>query len=142
MMNINIAPDSEDWLFAPRGDDQACLWSLGRYPPPCEIGDTIIFRFDGAPVARAVVDQILKPGEHDTVCHNGKRFLRGYKVVWLQTSFEDMRGKDWDPDVHWWKCKMCGRIHKKKTPGRPNRSCPHCGCRFEDRTYWEAVDAD
>lgn len=141
-MNINIAPDSRDWLFADRGTDQACLWSLGRYPPPCEIGDMIVFRFDGAPVARAKVHEILKPGEHDTVCHNGKRVLRGYKVVWLQSEFKDMRGTGWDPDLHKWRCRMCGHVHAKKTPGVPKRSCPNCGCRFEDRSYWRPFEEE
>jgi hypothetical protein len=140
-MNINIPPDSREWLFAPRDDQhEGALWSLGRYPPPCEIGDTIIFRFDGKAVARAKVARILKPGENDTVCHNGMRYLRGYKVVWLWATFEDKRfDNDWNPDVHTWRCKMCGHLHKKKTPGVPIRSCPHCGCRFEDRRYWEEV---
>ena len=91
-MNINIPPDSENWLFEPRGDDQACLWSF-RWPPPSNVGDAIIFRFGGAVVARAIVYDILPPGERDTFAHHGKRFLTGHKVVWAQTTFEDLRDK-------------------------------------------------
>jgi hypothetical protein len=89
-LNINIPPDSEVWLFGARDDDHACLWSF-RYPPPCEVGDPLHFRFDGRLVARARVYSILKPGDHDTFSHHGKRFLQGHKVIWLQSDFEDLR---------------------------------------------------
>jgi hypothetical protein len=91
-MNINIPPDSQQWLFALRGSDMACLWSF-RWPPPCQLGDPLFFRFDGRIVARARVRQILPPGEHDTFCHNGRRYLTGHKVVWHQDDFEDLRNK-------------------------------------------------
>jgi hypothetical protein len=138
-MNINIPPDSQAWLFGDHGDADGAKWSF-RYPPACEVGDTIVFRFDGKAVARAKVYAILPPGTLDGPAHHGKRYLSGHKVVWFWSSFEDMRGTDWDPDVHLWKCQMCGHIYKKKSPGVPNRSCPHCGCRFEDRRFWQPVE--
>lgn len=91
-MNINIPPDSERWLFAGRTLNMACLWSF-RYPPPCELGDELHFRFAGKLVARARVHLILAPGELDTFSHHGKRFLSGHKVIWLQEEFEDLRAK-------------------------------------------------
>lgn len=90
-MNINIPPDSEGWLFADRGPRDTCLWSFG-WPPPCEVGDDLVFRFGGRPVATAVVYAILPPGDPDTWSHHGRRRrLRGHKVVWLQSSFVDLR---------------------------------------------------
>lgn len=91
-MNINIPPDSRAWLFGVPVDHCA-LWSLGRWRPKCEIGDPIHFRFDGQLVARARVDEICPPGTHDTISHHGLRDLRGWKVIWSQMSFEDLRGK-------------------------------------------------
>ena len=128
-MNINIPPDSEQWLFGDHGDADGAKWSF-KYRPPCEVGDPIIFRFGGKAVAKAIVHLILQPGELDGWAHHGKRYLSGHKVVWLWSTFTDMRGSGWDPDVHKWRCRMCGRVHTKKTPGVPNRSCPNCGCRF------------
>lgn len=37
---------------------------------------------------------------------------------------------------HLWQCKMCSHLHAKLSAGVPKRSCPNCGCRFEDRNYW------
>ncbi len=90
-MNINIPPDSEEWLFSDPGDNDGGVWSF-RWPPPCEIGHTIIFRFNKVPVARAIVHDILQPGDHDGPCHNGRRYLSGHKVVWLWKDFVDIRG--------------------------------------------------
>jgi hypothetical protein len=90
-MNINIPPDSRDWLFS--SNHVSCdgaSWSF-RWPPPCEPNDPIYFRFDGKIVARACVYMIRKPGELDGWAHHGKRYLRGHKVIWLWSSFEDLR---------------------------------------------------
>lgn len=97
-MNINIPPDSQDWLFKSAASADAgdgAFWSF-RYPPPCELNDPIYFRFDGTIVARACVYMIRPPGELDGMAHHGRRYLSGHKVVWLWMSFEDLRGK---PDV-------------------------------------------
>jgi hypothetical protein len=95
-MNINIPPDSQDWLFAPPDPDHdGALWSF-RYPPPCEVDDSIYFRFDGQIVARARVCAILEPGHLDGFAHHGKRYLCGHKVCWLWSSFEDLRQR---PDI-------------------------------------------
>ena len=96
-MNINIPPDSEQWLFSDdtRDDSDVALWSF-RYPPPCEVGDPLYFRFDGAIVARATVLEIRPPGELDGPSHHGRRNLTGHKVIWLWASFEDLRQR---PDV-------------------------------------------
>jgi hypothetical protein len=94
-MNINIPPDSRDWLFSapPTNNYTGRLWSLGRFRPKCDEGDALYFRFDGKIVARAKVHYIASPGRFNGVCHNGKRELKGWKVCWLNSSFEDLRNK-------------------------------------------------
>jgi hypothetical protein len=92
-MNVNIPPDSQAWLFAAHPRDEGALWSF-RYQPPVEVGGELVFRFDGEPVARARVHLILEPGDHDGPCHNGMRYLSGWKVVWQWADFEDLRGTD------------------------------------------------
>lgn len=142
-MNINIPANSRSWLFQPHPRDEGALWSLGRYPPACEVGEQLVFRFDGEAVARAVVHSILEPGDHDGVCHDGSRYLRGWKVVWMWSDFEDVRGTSWDPDVHRWRCRMCGYVLSKKSPRLPNRVCPNCGCHFDGHAQrWEPLTAE
>lgn|GEM_PF-6029042 len=90
-MNITIYKESFDWLFTPRGLRADGIWSFGRHPPPVEIGDDLIFRQDGKPLARAICRQIYKPGERDVMQHDGSRELKGWKVLWYQYDFEDFR---------------------------------------------------
>ena len=90
-ININIPPDSQEWLFSPAPLDDGRLWSLGRFRPACDAGDDIFFRFDGDIVAAATVHEVYKPGLFDAVCHNGKRFLSGWKVTWMNEAFIDLR---------------------------------------------------
>lgn len=90
-MNITTYRESDAWLFAKRSINHRCLWSLGRYPPPVDVGDDLIFRTDGAPVARALCRRIYEPGEFDCMMHDGSRKLRGWKVLWYQPDFEDLR---------------------------------------------------
>lgn len=93
-MNINIPPDSQQWLFQnhDRSEGSGAIWSF-RWPPPCEIGDTLNFRFEGEIVATAIVDDIIPPGVCDGFAHHGKRYLQGHKVVWMWETFRDVREK-------------------------------------------------
>lgn len=91
-MNINIPPDSEEWLFSTHDRQDGGLWSF-RWPPPCEVDDDLIFRFGGKIVAKGTVCEIRPPGELDGPAHHGRRMLRGWKVIWLWENFIDLRGK-------------------------------------------------
>ncbi len=90
-MNINIPPDSREWLFAEKDEDSCCLWSLGRFRPVADVGGELIFRFDRQPVAIAVVMAVYPPGQKDCISHHGIRSLRGWKVIWSQLQFVDIR---------------------------------------------------
>lgn len=90
-MNVTIYAESFDWLFAQRCLEHPCLWSFGRHRPPVDIGDDLIFRRDGYPMARAIVRGIYAPGELDVDMHDGSRRLTGWKVLWYQSDFQDLR---------------------------------------------------
>lgn len=90
-MNVSIFPESYDWLFAPRRPEQCCVWSFGRHQPPVEIGDDLVFRDRNRPHARAICGEIYKPGELNVPMHDGSRELKGWKVLWYQSDFEDLR---------------------------------------------------
>lgn len=90
-MNINVPESARDhfWEEPPAGAME--FWSF-RFPPPCKVGDTLVLRFDGVPVARAVVHSIERPGQSQ--CEGTGRFRGGWKVFWLPDSFEDLRRYD------------------------------------------------
>lgn len=90
-MNVTIYAESFAWLFAQREPEHPCMWSFGRHRPPVDIGDDLIFRRDGWPLARSIVRGIYKPGECDVDMHDGSRRLTGWKVLWYQGDFEDLR---------------------------------------------------
>ena len=52
-MNINVPEwaQGEFWHEPPAGSWE--FWSF-RFPPPCTVGDTLIFRVAGQPVAEAI----------------------------------------------------------------------------------------
>jgi hypothetical protein len=87
-MNINVAPFARQhfWEEPPPGSEE--FWAF-RFPPPCKVGDPLVFRFDGAPVARAVVSRIEQPGR--TRCDGTGRFSSTWNVFWTPESFEDLR---------------------------------------------------
>lgn len=89
-MNINV-PEfarSHFWHEPPAGSHE--FWSF-RFPPPCKVGDPLVFRFDGRPVARAVVHRIERPGQSE--CEATGRYRSGWKVYWLPETFVDLRGE-------------------------------------------------
>lgn len=90
-MNVTVYPESYDWLFAQRAPEHHCVWSFGRHQPPVEIGDDLVFRVKNQPVARALCRAIFKPGEFNVPMHDGSRELKGWKTLWYQMDFEDLR---------------------------------------------------
>lgn len=88
-MNINVPQWARDhfWEEPPPGAQE--FWGF-RFPPPCKVGDPLLFRFDGEVVARAIVDRIEKPGE--SRCDGTGRFGGTFNVFWTPESFEDVRG--------------------------------------------------
>jgi hypothetical protein len=89
-VKINIPANEQAWLFDVDPNCECC-WSMGRYPPPCDIGDDLLFRFDGRLVARAICRGILKRGERYGRSHDVSRHLTGNKVVWWRSELEDFR---------------------------------------------------
>lgn len=89
-MNINVPHCSRDHFWEEPPDGHMEFWAF-RFPPPCKVGDELIFRFDKKPVARARVHLIQVPGE--AICQSTGRFKNRWKVFWTQESFEDLRGK-------------------------------------------------
>lgn len=90
-MNVNIPAWAEAEFWDEPPADSMEFWSF-RFPPPCKVGDPLVFKMRGVPVARAVVHAIEGPGE--SKCDHSGRFLSGHKVFWTQESFvEDARGR-------------------------------------------------
>lgn len=91
-MNINIPETAWDhfWDEPPAGSWE--FWSF-RFPPPCKVGDPLVFRFFGVEVATAVCAAIEPPGV--TKCDGSGRFLGGHKVFWKPESFvENIAGRN------------------------------------------------
>jgi hypothetical protein len=89
-VNINVPAFARDhfWEEPPPGHHE--FWSF-RFPPPCKEGDPLTFKFDGKPVACAVVSHIERPGASE--CEGTGRFRSGWKVFWSPESFIDLRDR-------------------------------------------------
>lgn len=87
-MNINVPAWARDhfWEEPPPGHHE--FWSF-RFPPPCQAGDPLNFKFDGVTVATAIVSFVEQPGQ--SKCAGSGRFENGYKVYWTPASFKDVR---------------------------------------------------
>lgn len=61
-MNINVPrwAEAEFWDEPPEGSWE--FWSF-RFPPPCKVGDPLVFKMRGVVVARAVCAAIERPGQ-------------------------------------------------------------------------------
>lgn len=88
-MNINVPEWAREhfWEEPPEGAEE--FWAF-RFKPPCRLGEELIFRFDGQPVARARVLRIETPGLSQ--CEATGKFRPRWKVFWSLDSFEDLRG--------------------------------------------------
>jgi hypothetical protein len=87
-VNINV-PDwarGHFWEEPPPGNLE--FWAF-RFKPPVQVGDELIFKFDGTVVARAVCAKIEPPGQSE--CEATARFKHRWKVFWTQDSFKDLR---------------------------------------------------
>src|SRR4051812_23336374 len=87
-MNINVPVLARDHFWEEPPDGHEEFWSF-RFPPPCDVGDPLAFRFDGVVKATAIVSRIEPPGK--SKCETTGRFERGWKVFWDPTSFVDRR---------------------------------------------------
>ena len=90
-MNINVPvwAEAEFWDEPPPGAHE--FWGF-RFPPPCKVGDPLVFRMRGVVVARAVCCGIEPPGK--TSCDHSGRFSTTYNVFWRPESFvEDAQGR-------------------------------------------------
>jgi hypothetical protein len=63
------------------------FWAL-RFQPKCKKGDKITFKYQGKPVAEAVVDGIESPGQSQ--CMTSGKFKNRWKVFWRIDSFKKM----------------------------------------------------
>lgn len=88
-MNINVPQWAREHFWQEPPADHWEFWAF-RFPPPCKVGDPLLFRFDGQVVARAVVAKIESPGQSE--CASTGRFRGGWKVYWTPESFHDARG--------------------------------------------------
>lgn len=88
-MNINVPLQAEShfWEEPPPGVWE--FWSF-RFPPPCKVGDPLVFKIRGIVVARAVCARIEPPGQ--SKCDQTGRFERGHKVYWRPESFVQDEG--------------------------------------------------
>lgn len=86
-MNINVPAWARSHFWDEPPEDSWEFWSF-KFPPPCKVGEELLFRFDGEVVAKAVVAAIEEPGR---VCEATGRFGNGHKVFWYPESFVDMR---------------------------------------------------
>lgn len=90
-MNINVPEWAEAEFWDEPPEDAMEFWSF-RFPPPCKVGDPLVFKMRGVVVARAVCAAIEGPGR--SKCDHSGRFLAGHKVFWTNESFrEDANGR-------------------------------------------------
>lgn len=87
-MNINVPEKARLHFWEEPTPGNTEFWSF-RFPPPCKVGDPLLFRFDGEIVAKATVCLIQAPGESE--CESTGRFRDGWKVFWEPESFVDLR---------------------------------------------------
>ena len=76
------------WEEPPVGNWE--FWAY-RSRPNVLPGEKIVFTFDHAPVATAVVHHIEEPGK--TKCENTGKYEKHHKVYWLPNSFRRVDGK-------------------------------------------------
>ncbi len=87
-MNINVPLFARQHFWEEPPSGSAEFWGF-RFPPPCKPGDSLTFKFDGVPVARAVVHSIVAPGK--SKCDRTGKFNRTYNVFWMPETFIDLR---------------------------------------------------
>jgi len=90
-MKINVPEAARDHFWEEPPPDTIEFWSF-RFPPPCKVGDPLLFCFDKQVVATAVVDHFERPGQ--SKCEATGRFGGGWKVFWMPESFRDLRGRE------------------------------------------------
>jgi len=76
------------WEEPPEGNWE--FWAF-RSRPNALPGERIVFTFDAAPIADAVVHHVEEPGK--TKCENTGKFEKHFKIYWLPESFRRLDGK-------------------------------------------------
>jgi len=90
-MNINIPEWAREHFWEEPPDGHWEFWAF-RFKPRCEVGEELLFRFDGKPVAKAVCAKIEPPGVSE--CESTRRFLNRWKVYWSPETFKDLREEE------------------------------------------------
>jgi len=76
------------WEEPPAGNWE--FWAY-RHRPSTLPGEKIVFTFDGAPIADAVVHHVEEPGK--TKCENTGKYEKHFKVYWEPQTFRRLDGK-------------------------------------------------
>jgi len=76
------------WEEPPEGNWE--FWAF-RNRPNALSGEKIVFTFDAAPVAAAVVHHVEEPGK--TKCENTGKFEKHFKIYWEPQTFRRLDGK-------------------------------------------------
>ena len=87
-MIINIPDFAYLHFWEETPPDSMEFWAF-RFKPQCQIGEEIIFKFNGQVVAKAEVAFIEMPGK--SRCRGTGKFERHYKVFWRPETFIDLR---------------------------------------------------
>jgi len=84
-MKINVPLFARAHFWEAPPEDSMEFWAF-RHKPRCQIGEELLFLFDGRPVAKAVVAGIEPPGI--SCCDGSRKFFSHWKVFWTPESFE------------------------------------------------------
>jgi len=127
-LNINVPEFARAHFWEKPPPGSAEFWGF-RWPPPCKPGDRLVFRFDGVPVAEAVVHCVVAPGE--SRCERTGKFNTTHNVFWRPETFVDLRGKPAGPKpqirggVYECHCPQCG-YHPMPQTVPSYTHCPLC----------------
>jgi len=84
-MKIEVPPNARQQFWQKSPDGSPKFW-LFRSRPACEIGEQLIFLFDGRPGGQAFVSGIEPPGVNGG--YSPEEFDGHWKVYWHQKSFQ------------------------------------------------------
>lgn len=80
-MEINVPPEARERFLKESSERAVDFWPF-RSRPCCQIGEELLFQFDGRPSARAVVSGIEPPGI--ALWDDSGKFINHWKVFWHQ----------------------------------------------------------
>lgn len=108
-MNINVSKIARAHFWEEPPDGHWEFWAF-RFRPRCKVGEEIIFRFDGKPVAKAIVARIEPPGL--TECYSTHQFRTRWKVFWHPETFVDLRDQTKEGEIEK-DCSNKGQIRSR-----------------------------